>query len=58
MESEGLPGSIQISGATFSLIEDGFVCERRGLIPVKGKGEMDTYILVSRRSEDGRLTPL
>jgi adenylate cyclase len=57
MESEGLPGSIQISGSTFSLIEDRFVCERRGLIPVKGKGEMDTYILVSRRSEDGRLTP-
>lgn len=57
MESEGLPGSIQISGSTFSLIEDRFVCERRGLISVKGKGEMDTYILVSRRSEDGRLTP-
>jgi adenylate cyclase len=57
MESEGLPGSIQISGSTFSLIEDRFVCERRGLIHVKGKGEMDAYILVSRRSEDGRLTP-
>jgi adenylate cyclase len=52
MESEGLPGFIQISGSTFSLIEDRFVCKRRGLIPVKGKGEMDTYILVSRRSED------
>ena len=57
MESEGVPGSIQISGSTFSLIEDRFVCERRGRIPVKGKGEMDTYILVSRRSEDGRSTP-
>jgi class 3 adenylate cyclase len=54
MQSEGLPGSIQISRSTFSLIEDRFVCERRGLIPVKGKGEMDTYILVSKRSEDGR----
>jgi adenylate cyclase len=54
MESEGLPGSIQISGSTFSLIEDRFVCERRGLIPVKGKGEMDTYILISKRSDDGR----
>jgi adenylate cyclase len=46
MESEGLPGSIQISGTTFSLIEDRFVCERRGLIRVKGKGEMDTDILI------------
>jgi adenylate cyclase len=52
MESEGVPGSIQISGSTFSLIGDRFVCERRGLIHVKGKGEMDTYFLVSRRSED------
>jgi adenylate cyclase len=50
MQSEGRPGSIQISRSTFSLIEDRFVCERRGLIPVKGKGEMDTYILLSRRS--------
>jgi adenylate cyclase len=57
MESEGLPGSIQISGSTFSLIEDRFVCERRGLIPVKGKGEMDTYILISKRSEDERSAP-
>src|SRR6266508_3915378 len=57
MESEGLPGSIQISGSTFSLIDGRFVCERRGLIHVKGKGEMDTYILVSRGSEDGRSTP-
>jgi hypothetical protein len=57
MESEGLPGSIQISGSTFSLIEGRFVCERRGLIHVKGKGEMETYILVSRRSDDGRFTP-
>jgi hypothetical protein len=35
----------------------GFVCERRGLIHVKGKGEMDTYSLVSRRSDDGPSTP-
>jgi class 3 adenylate cyclase len=51
MQSEGVPGSIQISRSTFSLIENRFVCQRRGLIPVKGKGEMDTYILVSRLSE-------
>jgi adenylate cyclase len=57
MQSEGLPGSIQISRSTFFLIEDRFVCERRGLIHVKGKGEMDTYILISKRSKDGRSTP-
>ncbi|HYT77843.1 MAG TPA: adenylate/guanylate cyclase domain-containing protein [Actinomycetota bacterium] len=47
MESEGLPGAIQVSAATYELIRDRFTCEPRGLIPVKGKGEMQTYILVS-----------
>jgi adenylate cyclase len=51
MQSEGVPGSIQIGRSTFSLVEDRFVCERRGRIPINGKGEMDTFILVSRRSE-------
>lgn len=51
MESEGLPGSIQVSAATHELIRGRFLCDRRGMIPVKGKGEMETYLLVSRRSE-------
>jgi hypothetical protein len=33
------------------------VPRRRGLIPVNGKGEMESYILVSRRSADGLSTP-
>jgi adenylate cyclase len=49
MESEGIPGSIQVTPATHELIRDGFVCEPRGTVSVKGKGDMDTYILVSRR---------
>jgi adenylate cyclase len=49
MESHGVPGSIQISGATRDLIADDFECERRGTVDVKGKGEMETYFLVSRR---------
>jgi adenylate cyclase len=57
MATEGVPRSIQISGSTFSLIEDKFICERRGLIPIKGKGKMDTYVLVSRRSEGRPSTP-
>lgn len=50
MESEGVPGAIQVSAATYRLISDKFACEPRGRISVKGKGEMETYILVSRRS--------
>ena len=51
MESEGLPGSIQITAATHELIRDRFLCDRRGVITVKGKGDMETYLLVGRRSE-------
>jgi class 3 adenylate cyclase len=52
MESEGVPGGIQVSASTYELIRDRFTCEPRGLIPVKGKGEMTTYILVGRKSLD------
>jgi guanylate cyclase len=45
MESAGVPGEIQISDATRVLIEDEFLCEPRGKIPVKGKGEMETWFL-------------
>lgn len=48
MESEGVAGSIQLTPATYELIRDEFVCEPRGVVSVKGKGDMNTYILVSR----------
>ena len=46
MESHGTPGHIQITRATHELIEDDFVCEPRGTVTVKGKGEMETWYLV------------
>jgi len=49
MESSGVPGSIQITGATFELVRDAYICESRGLVAVKGKQEMETFLLVSRR---------
>jgi len=48
MESEGIPGAIQITDATYQLIREHFVCEPRGSVQVKGRGAMDTYFLVSR----------
>jgi guanylate cyclase len=54
MESHGIPGSIQISAATHELIRNDFVCERRGTIEVKGKGDMQTYFLLARRERDER----
>jgi len=60
MESEGVPGSIQVSAATYELIKDMYVCEARGITSVKGKGEMETYLLISRRETtpaSSKLTP-
>ena len=54
MESHGTPGEIQITRATYELLRDEFVCTPRGTIPVKGKGEMETWYLVGRRSDDRR----
>jgi adenylate cyclase len=49
MESGGVPGSIQVSEVTYELLKDEYLCEPRGVIPVKGRGDMETYLLVSRR---------
>ena len=57
MESQGTPGRIQITGATFELLKDEFRCEPRGTITIKGKGEMETWYLVGPRQESP-LAPL
>jgi adenylate cyclase len=49
MESQGVPGKIQITQATYELVKDAFVCERHGSIQVKGRGAMETYYLVRER---------
>jgi guanylate cyclase len=50
MESHGSSGRIQITRATKELLENEFVCEPRGTISVKGKGEMEAWYLVGRRA--------
>jgi class 3 adenylate cyclase len=37
---------VQVSQATYELIKDDFTCVSRGRIAVKGRGEMETWILV------------
>jgi guanylate cyclase len=51
MESEGIEGSIQISEATYQLVNDEFYCEPRGDVSVKGKGVLQTYLLLSRKGQ-------
>ena len=49
MESAGVPGAIQVSPATYDLLRDGYVLEPRGPIEVKGKSEMETWLLIAKR---------
>ncbi len=51
MESHGVMGKIQITRATYELIQNEFVCEPRGAITVKGKGEMEVWHVVGAKRE-------
>jgi guanylate cyclase len=50
MESQGVAGRIQITPATYRLIQSDYVCERRGRILVKGKGELETWFLLGPKT--------
>jgi guanylate cyclase len=52
MESHGLGGAVQITQATYELIRDEFVCEPRGTVNVKGKGDMDVWLVLSAKETD------
>ncbi len=49
MESHGEPGRVQVSQATYEILKDEFVFEERGLIDIKGKGQMKTWWLTGER---------
>ncbi|MDB9516166.1 adenylate/guanylate cyclase domain-containing protein [Roseofilum reptotaenium CS-1145] len=49
MESSGEPGKIQVTEVVYEVLKEQYILEKRGKIRVKGKGEMDTYWLVSRK---------
>ncbi|MGK7872697.1 MAG: adenylate/guanylate cyclase domain-containing protein [Xenococcaceae cyanobacterium] len=49
MQSQGLPGSIQVTPATYERLQDKYLFEERGTINVKGKGEMTTYWLMGSK---------
>jgi guanylate cyclase len=49
MQTEGTPGQIQITRATYELLKDEFICEPRGTVDVKGKGQMETWFVIGKR---------
>ena len=52
MESHGIPGCIQLSAATYQLLQDKYLLEERGHIAIKGKGVMNTYFLNGKKSNE------
>jgi guanylate cyclase len=52
MESQGVPGRIQITQATYDLLKNDFVCESNGPVIVKGKGQMETWFVVRPKEGD------
>ena len=49
MESNGTGGLVQITQETYNLINDDFICESRGVIKVKGKGELPVWFVHGRK---------
>jgi adenylate cyclase len=52
MESHGESGTIQITRGTYELVRDNFLCEPRGTITVKGKGDMEIWHVVGTRTQE------
>jgi guanylate cyclase len=50
MESHGLAGAIQVTEASYQRLRNAYDFEERGLVQVKGKGEMRTFLLKGRRA--------
>jgi PAS domain S-box-containing protein len=49
MESQGVDGAIQVTAATYELLGDKYLFEERGVIFVKGKGDMTAYLLTGKQ---------
>jgi class 3 adenylate cyclase len=50
MESHGVPGKIHVTEHVRDRLQESYRFEQRGLIEVKGKGPMQTYFLVGRKT--------
>ncbi|MGK7928802.1 MAG: adenylate/guanylate cyclase domain-containing protein [Spirulina sp.] len=51
MESQGIPGQIQVTRSTYNCLQDRYLFQERGAIEIKGKGTMLAYLLVSKKEE-------
>jgi class 3 adenylate cyclase len=51
LESNGEPKKINISQFTYDLVKEDFLCEYRGKISVKNKGEIDMYFVSGKKNK-------
>jgi len=51
METQGVEGRIQVTEATYNHLQDKYLFEKRGMIQVRNRGEIDTYFLRGRKTE-------
>ena len=49
MESNGIPGKIQVSPAVYERLKDKFSLKICGAVEIQGKGEMIIYWLVATK---------
>ncbi len=49
MESHGIPNAIQVTAATPARLHTHYHFTPRGLLPIKSKGAMATYLLTGRK---------
>lgn len=49
MESHGVAGNIHVTESTYSRLSENYEFQERGVIQVKGKGEMRTYFLKAHK---------
>ncbi|MFK7806939.1 MAG: adenylate/guanylate cyclase domain-containing protein, partial [Saprospiraceae bacterium] len=50
MEAAGEAGQVNISASTYVLVNEHFVCEYRGKLRAKNKGEMDMYFVTEKEN--------
>jgi adenylate cyclase len=51
MESTGVPGAIQVSEAVHACLAGKYRFERRGTFPMKGVGQLTTYLLTGEMAD-------
>jgi class 3 adenylate cyclase len=55
MESHGIAGTIQLSEASHRLLDGKYRLRHRGMIDVKGKGEMETWLLDGKLDDEAAM---